>query len=208
MPARVIAWQAVGCRQAVGYDAEGQYASELSIITYSLLADGYGKAGKMSNNEGGKFPTSAMTYNMLIAGFFVLGANGALSDMKERGLEPTKMLAWEKAGLEVDVRTYGVLVHALYMEGHMKDARKLFQSMDQKGVEPGNRRELIQGSEVDHGNEAEGFDSKFRKEAEALLDDMVRAGLQTSEPICQFTECQGKIERFVVVVVVRMCLCR
>ncbi|EEC71771.1 hypothetical protein OsI_04381 [Oryza sativa Indica Group] len=58
------------------------------------------------------------------------------------------------------------------------------------------RRELIQGSEVDHGNEAEGFGSKFRKEAEALLDDMVRAGLQTSEPICQFTECQGKIERF------------
>ncbi len=48
------------------------------------------------------------------------------------------MLAWEKAGLEVDVRTYGVLVHALFMEGHMKDARKLFQSMDQKGVEPGN----------------------------------------------------------------------
>ncbi len=34
------------------------------------------------------------------------------------------------------------------------------------------------------------------QEAEALLDDMVRAGLQTSEPICQFTECQGKIERF------------
>uniref|UniRef100_A0A0E0N4S4 Uncharacterized protein n=3 Tax=Oryza TaxID=4527 RepID=A0A0E0N4S4_ORYRU len=60
---------------------------------------------------------------------------------------------------------------------------------------PGGR-ELIQGSEVDHGNEAEGFGSKFRKEAEALLDDMVRAGLQTSEPICQFTECQGKIERF------------
>uniref|UniRef100_A0A0E0JQV8 Pentacotripeptide-repeat region of PRORP domain-containing protein n=1 Tax=Oryza punctata TaxID=4537 RepID=A0A0E0JQV8_ORYPU len=58
-------------------------------------------------------------------------ANRALSDMKERGLEPTKMLAWE-----VDCALYGVLVHA--MEGHMKDARKLFQSMGKKGVEPGN----------------------------------------------------------------------
>ncbi|EEE55650.1 hypothetical protein OsJ_04033 [Oryza sativa Japonica Group] len=119
---RRVAWQAVGYRQAIGNDAEGQYSSEINIITYSLLVDGYGKAGKMSN----------------ALHFFSL--------MKAASFQP--------------------------------------------------RRELIQGSEVDHGNEAEGFGSKFRKEAEALLDDMVRAGLQTSEPICQFTECQGKIERF------------
>ncbi|KAF0923593.1 hypothetical protein E2562_006585 [Oryza meyeriana var. granulata] len=118
----------------------------------------------------------------------------------------------EKAGQEVDVHTYGVLVRALCMEGNMKDARKLFHSMGEKGVKPSNviydmmiygygrerssykalklimemRQKNLVPNSASYGLTIRVLckDDKCQ-EAEALLDDMVRAGLQTSESICQ-----------------------
>nr|CAD1822094.1 unnamed protein product [Ananas comosus var. bracteatus] len=118
----------------------------------------------------------------------------------------------ERAGLEVDVYTYGVLMRGLCEEGNLKDAWKLFESMSEKKQKPSNviYDTMIYG----HCKEGSSYralrlvkemrdnslvlnvasygltirllvkDGKLR-EAEALLNEMVLFGLPVSDSICR-----------------------
>nr|KJB20076.1 hypothetical protein B456_003G131800 [Gossypium raimondii]KJB20077.1 hypothetical protein B456_003G131800 [Gossypium raimondii] len=113
-----------------------------NLITYNSLIDGFCNVGKLEKarylfgqlKTKGQSP-SLVTYNILISAFSRAKDSTTIAklvkEMEERGIRPSK-----KAGLGPDVYTYGVLIHGLCIKGNMKDAWKLFTSMDEMQLKP------------------------------------------------------------------------